>query len=395
MVRKSTGAKTSAPAEHSADDSRALSGSAPALSTGPQHRPVDWAEHRFAPALIAWQRAHGRHDLPWQNTHEAYRIWLSEIMLQQTQVSSVIPYYQRFLQKFPDNATLAVAPLDSVLGHWAGLGYYARARHLHRCAQQVEVEYGGRFPEQVDALMRLPGIGRSTAAAIAVFSTGARAAILDGNVKRVLTRCFGIDGFPGEKTVERTLWALAERLLPEQDVGAYTQGLMDLGSSLCRRTQPQCTVCPMTDFCEAKRTSRQAELPTPRPKKSVPLRQSEVLLLVAGASVLLEVRPATGIWGGLWALPEIPPGQSAQGAAQALVGQFGQSLVLTAQPVLRHVFTHFKLDITAYAGRIPEVRQTAVLQTDETLRWLALADMETAPLPTPIRSLLQRIQYGN
>src|SRR6202047_2289814 len=206
----------------------------------------------FAARLIAWQRQHGRHDLPWQNTRDPYRIWLSEIMLQQTQVSTVIPYYARFLTRFPDVAALAAAPLDDVMALWAGLGYYSRARNLHRCAQAVAGEHGGAFPGSVDALAALPGIGRSTAAAIAAFAFGARATILDGNVKRLLARVFGIDGFPGEKRVENTMWTLAESLLPDGghtgEVTAYTQGLMDLGATLCVRGKPDCARCPFAAY---------------------------------------------------------------------------------------------------------------------------------------------------
>ena len=227
----------------------------------------------FAKNLIVWQKQQGRHDLPWQGGRDAYRVWLSEIMLQQTQVTTVIPYYRRFLESFPEVTALAQAPLNTVLEHWAGLGYYARARNLHRCAQLVSDEYGGQFPQTPEALAGLPGIGRSTAAAIAVFAFGARAAILDGNVKRVLARCFGIEGFPGAAPVERSLWALAETLLPEQEIEAYTQGLMDLGASLCARNKPQCAVCPQQALCVACREGRQGELPLRRPTKVLPERR--------------------------------------------------------------------------------------------------------------------------
>lgn len=369
----------------------ALSGSPAALSTraGPRNDPLPTrAEQSFAPTLIAWQRQHGRHDLPWQNTRDAYRIWLSEIMLQQTQVASVIPYYQRFLQKFPDHATLAAAPLEDVLSHWAGLGYYARARNLHRCAQLVASDFGGVFPTTVDALSSLPGIGRSTAAAIAVFSTGARAAILDGNVKRVLTRCFGIAGFPGNVAVERELWALAERLLPAAEVEAYTQGLMDLGASLCGRSKPNCEACPLANFCVARRDGRTAELPTPKPRQAIPLRHSRVLLLVHQGQVLLTVRPPAGLWGGLWTLPEV----AEEGSPEVAARQLGCVVTDWSElPPLRHTFTHFRLEITAHRGAVSRLDAPGVSEPDN-LRWLALDAIDQAPLPTPVLKLLRGLR---
>ena len=215
----------------------------------------------FADRLIRWQEKHGRHDLPWQRTRDAYRIWLSEIMLQQTQVATVIPYYRRFLQRFPDIAALAAAPVEAVLEAWAGLGYYARARHLHRCAGVLVIEHAGRFPRDISQLAALPGIGRSTAAAIGVFAFGIRAAILDGNVKRVLARCFHVEGPP---PVERSLWQLSESLLPDTHLEGYTQGLMDLGATVCTRARPSCGDCPLQADCVARRHGRQADRPTAR-----------------------------------------------------------------------------------------------------------------------------------
>ena len=305
----------------------------------------------FSTRLIAWQRVHGRHDLPWQNTRDAYRIWLSEIMLQQTQVATVIPYYARFLDRFPDVNALAFAPLDDVMALWAGLGYYSRARNLHRCAFVVSTEHGSEFPRSVDALAELPGIGRSTAAAIASFAFGARATILDGNVKRVLARVFGIEGFPGEKRVENTMWTLAESLLPDaahkDEVTAYTQGLMDLGATLCVRGKPDCARCPFAADCVANVTGRQKELPASRPKKTVPTRRTWMLVLQDGDSVLLEKRPPTGIWGGLWSLPQAADEE----ALEAVSHSFGGSGELQRLTSFTHTFTHFKLDIEPRLGR--------------------------------------------
>ena len=219
----------------------------------------------FSPRIVAWQRLHGRHDLPWQNTRDPYRIWLSEIMLQQTQVATVIPYYERFLARFPDVAALAAAAQEDVMPYWAGLGYYARARNLHRCAQEIARDWQGRFPPTAEAIATLPGIGCSTAAAIAAFAYGERSPILDGNVKRVFTRHFGIAGDPSKREVEQRLWALADtqvEVAPDLDMAAYTQGLMDLGATLCTRGKPACDKCPVADTCVARREGRQAELPT-------------------------------------------------------------------------------------------------------------------------------------
>ncbi|HAP27431.1 MAG TPA: A/G-specific adenine glycosylase, partial [Achromobacter sp.] len=261
----------------------------------------------FAPRIVAWQRQHGRHDLPWQNTRDPYRIWLSEIMLQQTQVATVIPYYERFLQRFPDVAALAAASQEDVMPYWAGLGYYARARNLHRCAQEIVRDWDGRFPPTAEAIATLPGIGRSTAAAIAAFSNGERSPILDGNVKRVFTRHFGIAGDPAKREVEQRLWALAHAQVdaaPGLDMAAYTQGLIDLGATLCTRGKPACDRCPVADTCVARREGRQAELPTPKVRKAIPERETCMLVLRHKGAFLLQQRPEPGIWGGLWSLPE-------------------------------------------------------------------------------------------
>ncbi|MDR2881621.1 MAG: A/G-specific adenine glycosylase, partial [Azoarcus sp.] len=266
--------------------------------------------HDLSTRLIAWQHNHGRHGLPWQGTRDPYRIWLSEIMLQQTQVATVIPYYARFLERFPDAATLAAAPVEEVMALWSGLGYYARARNLHRAACAVMEEHGGHFPVTATVLAGLPGIGRSTAAAIAAFASSERTAILDGNVKRVLCRVFGIEGFPGERAVEERLWALAESLLPEnaEDIGIYIQAQMDLGATVCTRTRPNCEACPLATQCVAHATKRVAELPTARSRKTPPRRTTRMAVVMLGNSVLLERRPPAGIWGGLLTLPEIPEG---------------------------------------------------------------------------------------
>ncbi len=341
----------------------------------------------FAALLCDWQLEYGRHDLPWQKTRDAYRIWLSEIMLQQTQVQTVVDYYQRFLARFPTLEALAAAPLAEVLESWAGLGYYARARNLHRCAQVLVADHGGRFPQEAEEIANLPGIGRSTAAAIAVFAHGRREAILDGNVRRVLARCFGIEGFPGAARTQKELWQLAETLLPAQRVEAYTQGLMDLGSQLCTPRKPFCAACPMHDLCIARQQGRQAELPTPRPRKVLPERDTTVLMLTDGRQVLLERRPPTGIWGGLLSLPE---GGVAE--ARELGRRYGCRLLsMQAVPGLRHTFTHFRLNIQVLLCAVaPEGRLVA----EDAWQWLDLGEAGTAALPTPIRTLLGRLIAG-
>ncbi len=353
----------------------------------------------FAPRLIAWQRQHGRHALPWQVGHQAdaYPVWLSEIMLQQTQVETVIPYYQRFLARFPDLATLAAAQQDDVLGHWSGLGYYSRARNLHAAAQRIAGEHDGRFPRDVDAMLALPGIGRSTAAAIAAFAFGERRAILDGNVKRVLTRVFGVDGWPGEKAIEKQLWLLAESLLPKAtheaadmaDIRAYTQGLMDLGATVCRRARPRCDSCPFTADCHANQHARQRELPAARPKKNLPSRSTAMLVLMHAGEVLLEKRPNSGIWGGLWSLPEFAVEDDPMLAALRL----GYRPVPEDEkpgelPGFEHGFSHFRLTIQPW--RL-QVSPTHALEEPGRI-WLSLDELDGAALPTPVRRILAALR---
>lgn len=306
----------------------------------------------FASALIAWQRRHGRHDLPWQGTRDPYRIWLSEVMLQQTQVAAVIPYYERFLSRFPDVFSLAAASQEEVLALWSGLGYYARGRNLHAAARQIARK---GFPKQTRDIEALPGVGRSTAAAIAVFAFGERAAILDGNAKRVLARVFG---------VATPDWDLAERQLPATGVAAYTQALMDLGATLCTR-RPDCARCPVRRRCIARREDRVAELPPPRAKKRVPLRRATWLILKHQDHVLLERRPSPGIWGGLWCFPEGP-------------AQPGRRLAR-----IEHGFTHFKLRIQPL---LRELRKKAPAGPAQ--RWMRIADVASAAVPAPVRSLI-------
>ena len=340
----------------------------------------------FAPRIVDWQRRHGRHDLPWQNTRDPYRIWLSEIMLQQTQVATVIPYYERFLQRFPDVAALAAAAQEDVMPYWAGLGYYARARNLHRCAQEIARDWGGRFPPTAQAIATLPGIGRSTAAAIAAFAYGERSPILDGNVKRVFTRHFGIAGDPTKREVEQKLWALADAQVeaaPGLDMAAYTQGLMDLGATLCTRGKPACEACPVADSCVAKREGRQAELPTPKARKAIPERETCMLVLRHEGAFLLQQRPEPGIWGGLWSLPEFDVSQDPDSASRALGLEPEQRFELAA---FAHTFTHYRLHIRPW---LVPVRATGLRESARPERWVPADELPSMALPAPVKKLLQ------
>ncbi|MEJ2513653.1 MAG: A/G-specific adenine glycosylase [Gammaproteobacteria bacterium] len=306
----------------------------------------------FSGALLAWFDHHGRHDLPWQADPSPYRVWVSEIMLQQTQVTTVVPYFRRFTERFPDVVSLADAALDEVLHLWSGLGYYARARNLHRAAAVLRDEYGGRFPEQYEQVVALPGVGRSTAGAILALSLGQRHPILDGNVKRVLTRYHAVPGWPGRPAVERRLWELAGSHTPLERVAEYTQAVMDLGATLCRRGTPRCDDCPLSAGCRARQLGRVADFPAPRPRRERPLKRTRMLLLedIAGA-VLLEKRPLSGIWGGLWCPPELGA-ESAEAFAQATLDLAVESVGDGAP--LRHGFTHFELEITPVRARLLE-----------------------------------------
>ena len=337
----------------------------------------------IAANVIAWQKRHGRHDLPWQGTRDPYAIWIAEVMLQQTQVATVIPYYLRFFRRFPNLAALAAADLDAVLGQWSGLGYYSRARNLHRAAWIVAHEHGGRFPSDFEAVHALPGIGRSTAAAICVFAFRARRAILDGNVKRVFARYFAVRGYPGDRRVEDELWRKAERLLPTKDIEAYTQGLMDLGANVCTRGRPACAKCPLRTGCQAHRHDLTEELPAPRPRKRLPHRETTMLILQHAGEVLLEKRPAPGIWGGLWCLPEIGAGEPLEQACRL---RFGAHLgTVAAMPAVEHGFTHFSLTIRPRRVHVTRVDLRAA---EPGVIWLPVADASAAAVPAPVRRIL-------
>lgn len=337
----------------------------------------------FADAVLVWFDQHGRHDLPWQAEKTAYRTWLSEIMLQQTQVTTVIPYYQRFIERFPDVHSLADADQDEVLHLWTGLGYYARARNLHKAARIVSRELDGNFPTSVEGLEALPGIGRSTAGAVLSISTGQWAPILDGNVKRVLARFYALDQWPGTSASQKLLWQWAEQLTPRQRTGDYTQAMMDLGATLCRRSKPACERCPLQVHCQAYAQDLQHSLPLPRPKKVLPEKQTLMLLIHnQDGHILLYQRPPTGLWGGLWSLPQV---QDLRDAAS----ETGLNLALdSAQPMtpLRHTFSHFHLDITPVRVRLHDDAET-VMETQPT-RWYNPAKPASIGLAAPVKKLL-------
>lgn len=348
----------------------------------------------FAQRVLEWFAHSGRHHLPWQESPDAYRVWVSEIMLQQTQVNTVIPYFNAFMAQYPNVTALARAPQDEVLHLWTGLGYYARARNLHRCAQLLVSDYDGEFPHSVEGLMALPGIGRSTAGAILALGMGIRAPILDGNVKRVLCRYHAIEGWPDQLSVQKQLWPIAEAATPLHDFAAYTQAMMDLGATLCTRSKPDCERCPLRSDCQALQGDRVAELPHRKPSKVNPRRRTYMLMCCNDkGEVLLEQRPATGIWGGLWSFKEFA-------SLEELAAYCRTSLQLTTHeqevwPVVKHSFSHFHLDITPVLVHADHSSQGVMEPTPQLCYPLhsIQSDREHAVgLAAPVKSLLLQLQ---
>lgn len=341
----------------------------------------------FAGRLLAWFDQHGRKDLPWQRDKTPYRVWISEIMLQQTQVTTVIPYFEKFMQRFPTIDTLARASQDEVLHQWTGLGYYARARNLHKTAKQVMTGYNGELPVDATTLESLPGIGRSTAAAIIALCTGQRASILDGNVKRVLARAFAVEGWPGSSATLKELWRHAERLTPDKRVADYTQAIMDLGAMVCTRSSPACHSCPFNDLCEARLNAAIEMYPGKKPRKSLPVRATTMLIVESDGEFLLEKRPATGVWGGLWSFPELSgtdPGPFLQDHGLNPTGQ-------EAIEPFRHTFTHFHLDITPVKVSVTPV--TDISEADR-FCWYDPARPTELGLSNPVTRLLKSLHQG-
>ncbi|MGI2259772.1 A/G-specific adenine glycosylase [Shewanella sp. GXUN23E] len=343
----------------------------------------------FSQRIISWYEQFGRKHLPWQEQKTPYRVWISEIMLQQTQVATVIPYYQKFMARFPDVVSLADAPTDEVLHYWTGLGYYARARNLHKAAQVIRDQFNGQFPTDFEQVLALPGIGRSTAGAVLSLSLGQHHPILDGNVKRVLARHGAIAGWPGEKAVENQLWQLTTRYTPKQDVQAYNQAMMDIGATICTRSRPKCELCPVARDCQAQRQGKQTDYPGKKPKKQIPARDAFMLIIRNGDEVLLKQRPPAGIWGGLWCFPQFDTQADMQEfvLAQGLDG-------LTECDAFRHTFSHFHLDIQAWQVQSRNSGDGQVMESGGSL-WYNLRQPEKVGLAAATERLLAGLTAGN
>ncbi len=343
----------------------------------------------FARRLLGWYDRHGRHDLPWQQQPTPYRVWVSEVMLQQTQVVTVIPYFERFMANFPSVKKLADASLDEVLAHWSGLGYYSRARNLHRAAQIIRDEHGGEFPQQLETVMALPGIGRSTAGAILSLACDQHQSILDGNVKRVLSRFHAVEGWPGKCEVEQQLWQLAEEATPRKRTAAYTQAIMDMGATLCTRSKPRCEECPVSEDCLARKQGSVAEFPGKKPRKTLPRKMRQMLLLEnSEGELLLQQRPPSGIWGGLWSLPECPQDES---IASWCSERLGLELVTCNEwsPLL-HTFSHFQLEILPRHCRVKATEHGGIMEPAG-LVWYKSRSLAQLGLPAPVKKLLGRL----
>ena len=347
------------------------------------------ARDQFATCVLNWFDEHGRTHLPWQQNPTPYRVWVSEIMLQQTQVATAAPFYERFMLRFPTVQSLADAPIDDVLAHWSGLGYYARARNLHRCAVRVVEEQGGELPTTLDGLQDMPGIGRSTAAAILSLSGGQHEPILDGNVKRVLARCYTVDGWPGKKPVLDTLWSYSEQVTPAKRTGPFNQAMMDIGATVCTRTKPQCTNCPLAQLCQANATQTQLDYPGKKPKKVIPVKSACMLVVRNETGELLLVqRPPTGIWGGLWSLPEKGEIDLSAWLQAARLTSIGETENIAR---FRHTFSHYHLDIDVWAVSVKADDYSLVLDVDKHV-WY---DGKQLPggIAAPITKILALLQF--
>lgn len=342
----------------------------------------------FTRLVLNWYACSGRHDLPWQQDLSPYRVWVSEIMLQQTQVNTVIPYFRRFIERFSDLSGLASANIDEVLHLWSGLGYYSRARNLHKAARIITEELNGEVPDKIDQLINLPGIGRSTAGAILALSMNQAHPILDGNVKRVLCRYYAVKEWPGERQTEKRLWQLAEKHTSINQSADYTQAIMDLGATICTRTNPDCETCPLYSGCLARQMGLQNDMPGKKPKKVIPLRQTRFIMLEnATGEVLLQKRPPTGIWGGLWGFPECPVDAD---ISEWMINKFGYTVdSIRYEQGLRHTFTHFRLDIIPV--RMKLITRQGQIQDEENLYWFKpVGDNRSIGMATPVRKLVTR-----
>ena len=342
----------------------------------------------FARRVLDWYRRYGRHDLPWQG-QDAYRVWLSEVMLQQTQVNTVIPYYHDFVKRFPGIKPLADADIDAVLQHWQGLGYYARARNLHRAAGIIQDRHEGRFPRNFDDVAALPGVGRSTAGAILSFAFGQRWPILDGNVKRVLARCFRVPGWYGQSDTMKQLWYLAESITPAERAPDFNQAMMDIGSMVCLKSNPKCEICPLKKLCSSNRHHSQAEYPQKKPARVRPHRTTLMLLHRCGDLLLLWRRPPRGIWGGLWSLPEVDGEVDIPLWQQSFLGM-SQAPRKIQENVIRHQFTHYSLDISLAIIEIDDL--PGRISDPDNYAWVDATELGNHGLPTPVRKLLSSLQ---
>ena len=336
---------------------------------------------QFSDRLLDWHSKHGRHDLPWQLERTPYYVWVSEIMLQQTQVATVIPYFKRFIQKFPDVNTLASSKQDDVLHYWTGLGYYARARNLHKAAKIIMNQFDGQFPISFDEILTLPGIGRSTAGAILSLACGQRYPILDGNVKRVLSRYHAVEGWPGKKDVENLLWNYAEKYTPTRDVDIYTQAIMDLGATVCIRRKPLCNSCPLIQDCEAYRLVRQHDFPERKPRGKLP-EQEKIFAIIENddGQILLEQRPPSGIWGGLWCFPEIDVNKS---ITDTLLRQYGYRIKDQIEyKSVNHTFSHFHLKMRPIHFKVENAENR--INDAGLTTWLSLDATPELGFPAPV-----------
>ncbi|WP_448211320.1 A/G-specific adenine glycosylase [Colwellia sp. MEBiC06753] len=349
---------------------------------------------QFSDNILSWYHQQGRKHLPWQQNKTPYRVWISEIMLQQTQVATVIPYYQRFMESFPDVVSLANADEDTVLHHWTGLGYYARARNLHKAAKIIAADYKGKFPEDIEQVMALPGIGRSTAGAILSLSLKQHHAILDGNVKRVLARCYLVEGHNAQAKFDKALWPITETLTPKSGVEFFNQAMMDIGATICTRTKPKCELCPVQSGCMAFATDEQANFPQKKPKKTTPVKQTIMVIPRLDQTVLLEKRPPAGIWGGLWCFYEVNSLSDIPELLQALGLQQSKQTQLTE---FRHTFSHFHLDITPIMVDCDELSktQTTTIHEPRTQQWLPINGSNAVGLSASTVKILQEIAELN
>ena len=341
----------------------------------------------FSESVLSWFDQHGRKHLPWQDKRTAYRVWVSEIMLQQTQVATVIPYFERFMARFPNVGSLAAAEQDDVLQLWTGLGYYARGRNLHKCARVVMEDHNGEFPNTVEALEQLPGIGRSTAGAIVSQAYQIPASILDGNVKRVLARFHGVEGWPGQAKVAASLWDYADKHTPPTRARDYTQAMMDLGAMVCTRSKPLCNLCPIAQACFAYKNNRLSEFPGKKPKKTLPIKSIQMLVMRNQAQeLLLEQRPPSGIWGGLWSFPELDLEQNAIEFTEAHYGKVKNAKKLDA---FRHTFSHYHLDIHPVVITLSSL--IGQIKSDNTQNWFNFNQKNPPGLPAPVAKLIAKI----